>query len=353
MAETVLASSAEKRKSESEYAKATKTEFNFTWKIDNFAFKTRGMKNKECLTSEPFSADGSKDVQWQLLCHPKGDSKDPQGFAYYVRVLKFSGAKLMMEAKFSILDANGTVLYKKKTCHYTFTKCPYSQGCSKFVSQKDLLEKYVKEDTLTLNCKLIYEVENISLKSKTPKLDVSEEHIAHHLGNLFKTGQMSDIIFIVGTQNFKAHKNILSARSQVFAEMFEFNGNASSIKSLKIEDCEPEVFEAMLRFLYTDQIQETEDVAKKLLPVAKKYQVKLLQHKCQEILLNYISTENCAELFMLADMQEALLLKNEALDYFRHRPEEVIKTAGWKILREIQPRLAIDTLECVVLSASF
>ena len=344
MAETLPLNNAEKRKSESEHAKATKIEFNFTWKIDNFAFKTRVMKNGEFLTSEPFSAYGSKDVQWQLLCHPKGDSRDMKGFGCFVQVLKFCGPKLMMEAILSILDINGTVLMKK-TFFNTFTKFPDSWGLANFVLQKDLLEKYVKEDSLTLNCKLTYEVENISSKAKVPRLEEPETLITHQLADLFNTGRMSDVTFVLGTQKFKAHKIVLSARSQVFSEMFENNGKVSSVKTLKIEDCEPEAFEAMLSFLYTDEMEETEETAKELLPLAIKYQVKLLQHKCEELLLESLSTENCAEILMLAHKECALLLKKDVLDYFRLRSGEVIKTAGWKILRDNQTLLAVETLE--------
>ena len=344
MAETVLSSSAEKRKSGSQHNKATKIEYEFTCKIDNFAFKTRGMKNGEYLTSAPFSADGSKDVQWQLLCFPKGDSRDLKGFGCFVRILKFCGPKLMMEANWGILDTKGTVMYKVRHRHI-FTKFPDTQGSYNFVSQTSLMEKYVKEDNLTLNCKLIYEVSNISLKAKVPRLDLPEEHIAQHLGQLFSSGRMSDVTFILGTQKFKAHKIVLSARSQVFSEMFENNGKVSSTKTLKIEDCEPEAFEAMLSFLYTDEMEETEETAKELLPLAIKYQIKLLQHKCEELLLESLSTENCAEILMLAHKEGALLLKKDVLDYFRLRSGEVIKTAGWKILRDNQTLLAVETLE--------
>ena len=344
MADIIVSSNVEKRKNESQHTRATKIEFNFTWKIDNFAFKARVLKNGEFLESEPFSADGSKDVQWQLLCFPKGDSRDLKGFGCFVRILKFCGPKLMMEANWGILDTNGTVMYKVRHRH-TFTKFPDTQGSYNFVSQTSLMEKYVKEDNLTLNCKLIYEVSNILLKAKVPRLDLPEEHIAQHLGQLFSSGRMSDVTFVIGTQKFKAHKIVLSARSQVFSEMFEINGQVSPIESLKIEDCQPEVFEAMLCFIYTDEMEETEEMAKKLLSVAKKYQVKLLQYKCEEVLLKKISTENCAEMLVLADMQGASILKNEALDYFRLHSGEIVKTVEWKILRHDQPRLAVETLE--------
>ncbi len=104
----------------------------------------------------------------------------------------------------------------------------------------------------------------------------------------------------------------------------------------------------MLRFFYTDEMEETEEAAKKLLTVAKTYQVQLLQVKCEDVLRDCVSTDNCAEILMLADTQNASFLKKVALDYFRHNSGEVVKTPGWQILRENRLYLAISTLECLV-----
>ena len=131
MADIIVSSNVEKRKNESQHTRATKIEFNFTWKIDNFAFKASVLKNGEFLESDPFSADGSKDVQWQLLCFPKGDSRDLKGFGCFVEALKFCGPRLMMETNWGILDTYGTVMYKGRHRH-TFTKFPDTQGSYNF-----------------------------------------------------------------------------------------------------------------------------------------------------------------------------------------------------------------------------
>ena len=109
--------------------------------------------------------------------------------------------------------------------------------------------------------------------------------IAHHL---FKTG---DVSFSVGRRQFKADKIVLSA-SPVFAGKFKIDGRARPLANLKIKNCEPQAFEAMLRFLYTDEMEETEEMAKKLLPIANKYQLQSLRNKCESILKKTISKAN-------------------------------------------------------------
>ena len=132
----------------------------------------------------------------------------------------------------------------------------------------------------------------------------------------------------------------------MFAEMFKTNGKVSSIESLKIEECDSAVFEAMLCFLYTDEMKETEEMTKKLLPIAKNYQVKLLILKCEKTLLKNICTENCAEMLMLADTHNALILKKGASDYFRHHSGNIIKSAGWQTLRQTRPLYGLKNFLC-------
>lgn len=327
---------------------------DFTWSIGNFTFKSQTMKNGESLDSKIFSAEGDEKFKWQLVCYPKGSKGDHEDFIACFLRLKSDDAKVTVKYVMSVLDTtNGTFCHRHKHFH-TFNKSGF--GCLNFLSQKDLLDKnckYLKEDVLTLQCQLSYESEVIDSshpsRSKIPRLDnTSEGQITQHLGHFLDSGRMSDITFIVGRQKFKAHKIIMSARSPVFARKFEINGKVSSIETLKIENCEPEVFQAMLRFFYTDEMEETEETAKKLLAVAKTYQVQLLHLKCEDVLRESLSTDNCAEILMLADIQDVPLLKKYALDYFRHNSGEVVKSAGWQALRENRPCLAINTLECLV-----
>ena len=333
--------------------KSTMVEVNFTWKIDNFSFKARTMKIGKRLKSRLFSADGDEKVNWQLFCYPKGgnenDAKD--GLSYYLHYIA-GPLPTAVEFILSIIDTTGSVLIHK-AANFTFTRF-FGHGFPHFVSQKDLLEKYVKKDSLTLQCKLTYENENVEFSNpssnKVPRQEAPEDCITHHLGNLFSSGRVADITFTVGIEKFKAHKNILISRSPAFADMLEINGKISPIKNLKIEDCEPAVFEALLRFLYTDQMEETEEMAMKLMPIAKRYQVKLLLQKCEDVLLKNISTENCADILMMANTHDALLLKKDASDYFRLHSGEVIKTAQWQTLRQTQPQLGFEICEIAAAS---
>ena len=348
----------------SQRTESTMVEITFTWTIENVTYKCQNMEIGKHLKSDIFSANGDATHQWQLQCYPAGAGKEHCAFLSIFAFLLNPKTELTANVEFSVLNVvegkfveTGSVpgtwyLTGVGLPGHTFSKIKNGWGFQKLLSHKDLLaknSKCLKEGALTVQCKITYEVENSSpSRAKVPKLlETLDCRIAHHLGHLFDSGRMSDITFIVGRRYFKAHKIIMSARSSVFAGMFEIDGRVSPLPSLKIEDCEPEVFEAMLRFLYTDEVEETEEMAKKLLPIAQIYKLQLLQLKCEDILIQNISKINCAEMLLLADVHEAPSLKKDALNFIRRNSGDVIKTAGWQTLRQIRPQLGIEIFEFI------
>ncbi len=196
------------------------------------------MKNGESLDSKIFSAGGDDKFKWQLVCYPKGSKGDNKDCIPCFLRLK-SDAKVTVKYVMSVLDTTNRTFCQRQQDVFTFNK-PEGVNCPNFLSQKDFVEKtskYLKEDVLTLHCPISYESEFVysayPSRSKIPRLDnISEGRITQHLGQFLDSGRMSDITFIIGKQKFKAHKNIMSARSPVFAGKFEINGKVSPIETL-------------------------------------------------------------------------------------------------------------------------
>ena len=66
--------------------------------------------------------------------------------------------------------------------------------------------------------------------------------------------QFSDVNLNIRGREFPAHKNILAARSEVFAAMFQHPTKEKLSNQIEIEDIEPEVFQELLRFIYTGRV---------------------------------------------------------------------------------------------------
>jgi hypothetical protein len=74
-------------------------------------------------------------------------------------------------------------------------------------------------------------------------------------GNLFQTGNSSDLTIICGEKSFNCHKAILVARSDVFSAMFEMTESSENQTGrIKIEDFSPKTVETLLIFIYGNKV---------------------------------------------------------------------------------------------------
>src|SRR5699024_6528915 len=83
---------------------------------------------------------------------------------------------------------------------------------------------------------------------------VTENQTLEDYSSLLKSGKLSDVTLSVGGRNFRAHKSILSARSIVFAAMFEHETKENQENMVEIPDIDSDVFEEFLQFIYTGKV---------------------------------------------------------------------------------------------------
>lgn len=92
---------------------------------------------------------------------------------------------------------------------------------------------------------------------------------------ILESGKFSDMTFVVNGKVLQAHKAVICARSPVFAAMFSNDCKENKENSVVISDVSIEVFENLLRFMYTNQVKQMEIHAKKLLLVSEKVNYKM------------------------------------------------------------------------------
>ena len=137
----------------------------------------------------------------------------------------------------------------------------------------------------------------------------------------------------------------MSARSPVFAAMLDSGMKETVENRVEIKDIAPDIFEALLRSIYTDRVDLANIDTKDLLAAANKYLLPLLKCQCQVFLSERIKNENCVELLALADLHNAVHLKKSALNFVRLHRADIMQTEGWKNLKQSRPDLAFDVLE--------
>jgi speckle-type POZ protein len=199
------------------------------------------------------------------------------------------------------------------------------------------------DGSYTFCCKIFTHVKIAHVSSAAlPVLaiDCSSRLIAF-LENLFDNMQFSDVNFNIGGREFPAHKVILSTRSQYFAAMFEHPTKENSTNQVNIEDIEPDVFQELLRFIYTGRVplEKLETMAAALFISADRYLLEELKLKCENYLLHHMSPDNCVVLLIHGDLLNPTEPLKEAVKFFRCLPSQVMATNGWEKLEEENLRL--------------
>ncbi|KAF7636803.1 hypothetical protein Mgra_00003749 [Meloidogyne graminicola] len=103
-----------------------------------------------------------------------------------------------------------------------------------------------------------------------------------------------DCIIQIDSEKINAHRSILSQHSEVFRRMFEQNGMIEGQSGIvKIDDCSPECFKAMLEYCYTGKVSESklEELSEDLFAVSHKYQLTSLKEICEHFIASNISIE--------------------------------------------------------------
>ena len=178
-----------------------------------------------------------------------------------------------------------------------------------------------------------------------------EKEVLQDLEDLYEDKKKSDVTFNVRGKKIQAHKNILIARSQVFAAMFDHPSKEKMTGIVDVTDIEPDVFEELLNYIYTGRVpsEQMEQLAIELLAAADKYQLEKLKKTCGKYLSYGMSPENCIKLLLLVDENNsAYYLREKAVEYIRQNRGQVMKTESWKKLAKKKPTFVVSIMEMLL-----
>jgi speckle-type POZ protein len=251
------------------------------------------------------------------------------------------------QVKIAIVNKNGEKLHQRVVYSHIHTFVYFD------LSKEEILKSNCRQvdGSLTISCV------NECMVKKQPASGIPQpvginctHQLTTQLEELFDDMSFSDVIFKVGGSEFPAHKIILAARSEVFKAMFQHATKEKSTNHVEIDDTEPEIFKELLRFIYSGRLTSAtmEKMAVGLLVVADKYLLTELKAACVRHLIRFMSIENCLELLLLSECNyhhPAYGLREEAINFFRLHPAEVILTDGWKKAKQENLALLFDVQE--------
>lgn len=137
----------------------------------------------------------------------------------------------------------------------------------------------------------------------------------------------SDVKLVVEGKEICAHRAILASRSPYFAAMFRHQMDESLSGRVKIDDIPFALFNCLLKYMYSGQLEDEpvheskiKDVWKdfvELCGAADRFQLNDLKYECEMILLHHITVENAADLLEFAHRVHASTLKRFVLEFIQ------------------------------------
>ncbi|XP_003486831.1 protein roadkill isoform X2 [Bombus impatiens] len=216
-----------------------------------------------------------------------------------------------------------------------------------------------------------------------------KHHLSQDMARLLKHSYGADTKLICGGLNkmeIPVHSNILAARSNVLAEMIspirELNNRKSSksdtaedkisdmreleediidkenessnnryVYALNLLDLSKEVTEELLRYIYSDHVDNLDIFAQELLSLAERFCLQGLKELCERNLIETITPENVASRLLVADEFGCDALKRASLAYCEKNITMLNKSLAWKMMEQTNPELFNEVCEAGISSS--
>lgn len=325
----------------------------YTWYVKNFSSLHNGGFSPT--QSPEFKTNiGNETITWSIVLF----YLDSQNIILSLQRINGVCADVLTAFKLAVCKADGSIHDERKFKHLftagAIKNCHpgFIESVSRFLITPDLLYN----DTLAVCCDLTASAGELLSVSKYcypgEYNDIDLAYWVNNFQNLLEKQDFSDATLKVEEKEFKVHKAILSARSPVFARMFESDMEEKLSGCVRIEDTCSAVMEKALSYMYTGKIVDlTMAHAPDLYRVADKYEVMDLKTSCSKFMMHNLDAESSCEILIIADLYNDEKLKKAAKNEIcRNSSTALLSPHGIELMTD-HPHLARDVLE--TLSTAF
>lgn len=163
-------------------------------------------------------------------------------------------------------------------------------------------------------------------------------------------GQNYDLVLKVGNKEFRAHRDILRARSRVFESILSHDMMEKNNGILEVPDCDSQAMEIFLSYVYCGNVESlNESNMFGLHYIADKYEMVALKEECSEFIKKSLSLTNVCEIILLAMNHSDSNLLEYAKDYYGSNMADIMCTENWRYFQkdnlDLAHELRIRSLE--------
>ncbi|KAH9682796.1 ARM REPEAT PROTEIN INTERACTING WITH ABF2 [Citrus sinensis] len=167
-----------------------------------------------------------------------------------------------------------------------------------------------------------------------------------YLGDQFvNNATLSDVTFLVEGRRFYAHRICLLASSDAFRAMFDGGYREKDARDIEIPNIRWEVFELMMRFIYTGSVDVTLDIAQDLLRAADQYLLEGLKRLCEYTIAQDISLENVSSMYELSEAFHAISLRHTCILYIMEHFDKLSTRPGITCMLDSDYLLQVEDID--------
>ncbi|CAN6811782.1 unnamed protein product [Brassica oleracea] len=156
--------------------------------------------------------------------------------------------------------------------------------------------------------------------SPTQRVYLGEQYV--------NSATLSDVTFLVEGRRFYAHRIYLLGSSDAFRAMFDGGYREKDARDIEIPNIKWEVFELMMRFIYTGSVDITIEISQDLLRAADQYLLEGLKRLCEYTIAQDITLENIGSMYDLSEAFHALSLRQACILFFLGHFEKLSSMHG-------------------------
>ena len=188
-----------------------------------------------------------------------------------------------------------------------------------------------------------------SMASLKKEKNKESKYVLDHLLNLWTNKTLADVSFKCRERSIKAHTLIVASGSPVMAAMFQHDFKENRERVVEIKEIEADVFESLLRYIYTGETDFATGNAAKLLVAADMYAIDSLKEECASHLSQNISIENAARYLVLAHLHNASGLYEATLSFMSKNGKAICSRKDWMEIIKKYPELSFAAMQFMLL----
>lgn len=170
---------------------------------------------------------------------------------------------------------------------------------------------------------------------------------------IFDDKKNSDIKVIAGVESYHCHKNILSARSEVFKNMLGPDTLETKTDTIEMKEVGTEAVKNMLKHVYSGEIPEDPEIlTTDLLNIADMYLLDSLKEACLESLVQRLEVSSSISTFILVDryLPNGGKLREMVIMFMKCNIKEVVELDDWGTMEDEHPSVVKDLMTSIAKS---